>query len=119
LLTRFACCLVPLSVFAAIGSPAGLVGLAITLAGTGLLATPLATSAYLLIQQTTPAERRTEAFAWQSTGLAIGTAVGASAGGALVDRGGPVLAFALPPVAVALAAVVVVVVRRRVPSVFG
>ncbi|GAA1112242.1 MFS transporter [Kribbella jejuensis] len=119
LLTRFACCLVPLAGFAALRSPAGLVGLAMTLAGTGLLATPLATSAYLLIQRTTPAECLTEAFAWQSTGLAIGTAAGAAAGGALVDRGGPVLAFALPPVAVGLAVLVVVVVRRRVPSVFG
>lgn len=119
LLTRFACCLVPLSLFAGLASPAGLVGLAVTLAGTGLLATPLATSAYLLIQQVTPAECRTEAFAWQSTGLAIGTAVGASAGGALADRGGPVLAFALPPIAVGLATAVVVVVRQRVPSFFG
>ena len=119
LLTRFACCLVPLAGFAAVASPAGLVGLAVTLAGTGLLATPLATSAYLVIQRTTPAACLTEAFAWQSTGLAIGTAAGAAAGGALADLGGPALAFALPPVAVALAVGVVLVVRRRVASVFG
>ena len=117
LLTMFACCLLPLPLFATVSSAAGLVGLGFTLTGTGLLATPLATSAYLLIQQSTPLGNRTEAFAWQSTGLAIGTALGSSIGGVLVDRGGPVLAFALPPLAVGLAATLMVVVRR-VPSVF-
>ncbi|MFF0264809.1 MFS transporter [Kribbella sp. NPDC004536] len=120
LLAMFACCLVPLALFATLASAVGLVGLVglgLTLAGTGLLATPLATSAYLLIQRATPLGNRTEAFAWQSTGLAIGTALGSSIGGVLVDRGGPVLAFALPPLAVGLAAALMAAVRR-VPSVF-
>ncbi|MER7248169.1 MFS transporter [Kribbella sp. NPDC000426] len=119
LMVWFGCGLVPLSVFAAIESPAGLTGLAVTLTATGLLATPLATSGYLLIGRVTPAESRTEAFAWQSTGLAIGTALGSVVGGALVDRGGPVLAFAVPPVAVGLAAGLAATLRRRMPSVFG
>ncbi|MEU4191206.1 MFS transporter [Kribbella sp. NPDC026611] len=119
LMARFACCLVPLTVFAMIESPVGLAGLATTLLGTGLLATPLATSGYLLIRRATPVECRIEAFAWQSTGLAVGTALGAAIGGALVDRGGPALAFAVPPLAVGLAAALAGVIRWRVPSVFG
>ncbi|MFI5690231.1 MFS transporter [Kribbella sp. NPDC051586] len=119
LMVWFGCGLVPLSVFAALGSPAGLIGLAATLTATGLLATPLATSGYLLIRRATPAECRTEAFAWQSTGLAVGTALGSAIGGTLVDCGGPALAFAVPPVAVGLAASLAAALRRRMPSVFG
>ena len=37
----------------------------------------------------------TEAFAWLATAIAIGAAVGAAAGGALVDHAGPAAAFAL------------------------
>ncbi|WP_432881735.1 MFS transporter [Kribbella sp. CA-245084] len=119
LMVWFGCGLVPLSVFAAIESPAGLIGLAVTLTATGLLATPLAMSGYLLISRATPVECRTEAFAWQSTGLAIGTALGSALGGMLVDRGGPALAFAVPPVAVGVAAALAATLRRWMPSVFG
>jgi MFS family permease len=119
LLARFACCLVPLSAFATIDSPVGLAGLSATLLATGLLATPLATSGYLLIRRATPVDCRIEAFAWQSTGLAVGTALGSAIGGALVDHGGPALAFAVPPLAAGLAAGLPAMIRRRVPSVFG
>jgi hypothetical protein len=37
----------------------------------------------------------------------------------LVDRGGPALAFAVPPVAVGVAATLAATLRRRMPSVFG
>jgi hypothetical protein len=105
LMMTFSCCLVPLPFLASIASYGGLVGMGTILAATGLLLTPLAAASYLLVRAATPAERRTEAFAWLSTGQAAGTALGSAIGGALIDHGGPVLAFVVPPVATALAAV--------------
>ncbi|MEV5965187.1 hypothetical protein AB0L70_25690 [Kribbella sp. NPDC051952] len=104
LMARYSFCLLPLPLFAMIESPAGLVGLALTLLATGLLTTPLAAAAYLPIRTETSAGSRTEAFSWLSTGQAIGTALGSALGGALIDHGGPVAAFVVPSVAVGLAA---------------
>jgi MFS family permease len=104
LMTTFSCCLLPLPFLASIPSYGGLAGMATMLVATGFLLTPLAAASYLLVRAGTPADCRTEAFAWLSTGQAAGTALGSAIAGALIDHAGPVPAFVVPPVAVALAA---------------
>jgi predicted MFS family arabinose efflux permease len=48
----------------------------------------------------------TEAFAWMTTAVAVGSAIGAAVAGALVDSAGPGAVFGLAGVAGALAMVI-------------
>jgi MFS family permease len=101
------------------GGAHGAAGLALVLAGlaaghlalvaaTGSLATlaaglfvagaaiaPTCASAYGLVERVTPAGTVTEAFAWLTTAMAVGTAAGAAAAGMLAEGAGPATAFAL------------------------
>jgi MFS family permease len=105
LLVRFAAALLPIPLFAVFGGPLALFGVGAASIAAGLLLTPIAAVSYLLIERETPMERRTEAFAWLSTGLAIGSAAGSALAGVLVDRVGPAGALAVGPVMVGLAAI--------------
>jgi predicted MFS family arabinose efflux permease len=69
----------------------------ITLAGS--LIAPVLASTYAMVDGAAPAGTATEAFAWLATATAVGSAVGAAAGGSLVDTAGPASAFVLAGVA--------------------
>jgi predicted MFS family arabinose efflux permease len=74
---------------------AGTVGLAVAIAMAGTMIAPVLASSYAMVDDTAPAGTVTEAFAWLATATALGTSVGAAAGGALVDAAGPASAFVL------------------------
>ncbi|SEM14624.1 MFS transporter [Nonomuraea pusilla] len=70
----------------------------------GLVIAPVVITGYTIIETLVPAAVRTEAFTWLAGAIGLGIATGASAAGQLVDRVGPSAAFAVPPLATALAA---------------
>jgi predicted MFS family arabinose efflux permease len=100
-----------LALAAAAGS---LVALAVTLFAAGTAIAPAYASVYAMVERLAPAGTITEAFAWLTTAAAIGTAVGAAGGGALVDAGGPVSAFVFAGGAGAIAVLVIAVAPRPV-----
>lgn len=98
---------------AALGTATGSVvalGLVITAAGT--MIAPVLASAYAMVDDAAAAGTVTEAFAWLATASAIGTSIGAAAGGALADSAGPAAAFLLAGGAGLAAAAVAAVARR-------
>jgi MFS family permease len=92
---------------AALAAAAGsLVALAFVLLCAGTAIAPAYAVIYTLAERVAPAGTVTEAFAWMSTAIAVGTAAGAAAGGMLADGIGPVAAFVLAGGAGAVAALV-------------
>jgi predicted MFS family arabinose efflux permease len=101
---------------------AGSVGaLAIVLPLAGATIAPTESAVYEMVDAAAPIGTITEAFSWLFTAIEIGAALGAAAGGALVDRFGPAAAFGLGAGACALAALLTafhaprLAVRRRTP----
>jgi predicted MFS family arabinose efflux permease len=92
-----------LALAAAAGS---LAALALTLFAAGTAIAPAYASIYTIVERVAPAGTVTEAFAWMSTAIAIGTAAGAAGGGMLADGVGPAAAFVLAGGAGAVAVVV-------------
>jgi MFS family permease len=74
---------------------AGPVALAVAIAVAGTMIAPILASSYAMVDDAAPAGTVTEAFAWLATATALGTSVGAAAGGALVEAAGPASAFVL------------------------
>ncbi|GAA3369431.1 MFS transporter [Streptomyces sannanensis] len=70
-------------------------------------------TAYQLVDVLVPEDSRTEAGAWLNTAYNLGWAMGAGAGGALVDRSGPPASFAATAGMVALCALVCALHARR------
>lgn len=95
-----------LSLVPAAGSP-WLLGIALFVAG-GAIA-PTYAKVYAIVERVAPAAALTEAFAWLSTAVALGAALGAAAAGAVVTTGGPLAAFALAGGAGVLATVTTVI----------
>jgi MFS family permease len=106
LLTVFATGLFPIPVLALWPGWLTLIGVGLASIGAGLLLTPIAALSYVLIQQATPPDCRTEAYAWLSTGLAIGSAAGSAMAGVLIDRAGPAAALGIGPVMIVFAAMI-------------
>jgi MFS family permease len=79
----------------------------------GLSIAPTMVTAMALVEQLVPRAKLTEGLTWTSTGLTLGTAVGASLSGAVTDASGARPAFAVPAVAAAAAAAVAVLGYRR------
>ncbi|MCA2217164.1 MFS transporter [Jidongwangia harbinensis] len=77
---------------------------AVAMVVAGSLIAPILASSYALVGGAAPAGTSTEAFAWLATATAVGTSIGAAAGGALVDVAGPGAAFTLAGAAALLAA---------------
>lgn len=73
----------------------------------GLVIAPVVITGYTLIDGLVPADVRTESFTWLNGAIGLGIATGAAVAGQLVDRFGPSLAFAVPPVITGLAALLV------------
>jgi MFS family permease len=102
----FAAALVPAAVLAIAPSGPVLAALGVSLATAGLFVTPLAAISYVLMEQAATPAHRTEAFAWLSTGLAIGSAAGSGLAGLLADWAGPAAALLIAPAAAGLSALV-------------
>jgi MFS family permease len=95
------------------GSPAAL-GALVLLAGTTIA--PTYATAYAMVDAVAPRGTATEAFAWLATATAVGTSVGASLAGVVVDLAGPASAFVLAGCVGALAAVVATARTRTLPT---
>jgi predicted MFS family arabinose efflux permease len=89
-----------LALIPAAGSVAALGGV-LLLAGATIA--PTEATIYAMVDHAAPAATMTEAFAWLTTAMAVGGAVGAASAGLLVDRAGPTAGFALAGGAGALA----------------
>jgi hypothetical protein len=100
----FAAALVPPTLLAAAPSAPVLAAMGVSLTTAGLFVTPVAAMSYVLIEQAASPAHRTEAFAWLSTGLAVGTAAGSGLAGLLAGWAGPAAALAIGPGATGLAA---------------
>ncbi len=97
--------------------PAG--GSVLALAGVLLIAggaiAPTEAIVYGMVDSAAPKGTVTEAFAWLATAMAVGSALGAAAGGGLTDQVGPVGAFLLAGAAGALAALTASARARTLP----
>ncbi len=94
-----------LALVAATGSIAVLAVL-LFVAGMGIA--PTFASVYAMVDRVAEAGTVTEAFAWLTTAVAVGTAAGAAVSGALVERFGPGASFALAGAAGAVALLAIV-----------
>jgi hypothetical protein len=78
----------------ALASVAGsVVALAFVLVLAGATIAPTYASVYALVERVAPAGTVTEAFAWLSTAVAIGAAVGAALAGSVAESAGPAATF--------------------------
>lgn len=102
--TAFAVALVPAALLATAPSAPVLAAVGVSLAAAGLFVTPVAAVSYVLMERAANPAHRTEAFAWLSTGLAVGTAAGSGLAGQLAGWMGAAAALAVGPVAVGLSA---------------
>lgn len=91
-------------VFAVAAGSLIVLGVLIVVAGT--MIAPTCATAYAMVDAVAPAGTVTEAFAWMATAVAIGTSIGAAAGGAVADSAGPASAFVLAGAAGAVVAAV-------------
>ena len=107
----FAAALVPAAVLATAPSAPVLAAVGFSLAIAGLFVTPLAAISYVLMEQAATPARRTEAFAWLSTGLAVGTAAGSGLAGLLAGLAGPAAALLIAPAAAGLSALLATLLR--------
>jgi len=98
-----------LALSAAAGS---ILAMALVLLIAGATIAPTNATVFAMADGATPAGTATEAFAWLSTAVAVGSSLGAAVAGAVADGAGPAAAFALAGGAGALA-VVVSLVRAR------
>ncbi|MEV6495273.1 hypothetical protein AB0M20_42655, partial [Actinoplanes sp. NPDC051633] len=83
----------------------------------GSMIAPVLASAYAMVDAAAPAGTVTEAFTWLATASAIGSSIGAAAGGALIDTSGPTSAFVLAGAAgLVAAAISAVPVTQAAPA---
>ena len=86
-----------------VAASGSVVALGIVLLIAGAAIAPTYATVYAMVDHAAPAGTVTEAFAWLSTAIAIGAAVGAATAGSLADHAGPAAAFALAGAAGAIA----------------
>jgi predicted MFS family arabinose efflux permease len=98
LLLGIALATLPLAVVPGIG------GLAAAILLTGAGVAPAIACAFVLIDRLAPAGMATEAFAWSSSMLAAGSALGEAIAGSVVTHAGPGAGFVLAAAVTALAA---------------
>ncbi|WP_053914415.1 MFS transporter [Streptomyces sp. SCSIO 75703] len=79
----------------------------------GLSIAPTMISTMSLVEQHVPRARLTEGMTWVSTGLAVGVALGSSAGGWVIDAAGARAGYGVPAVAGAVAVAVGFLGYRR------
>ncbi|GAA3232970.1 MFS transporter [Dactylosporangium siamense] len=110
-LARLAAALAAPAVVAAV-TGGRLVPVALAFGVAGLFLTPVAAASYVIVDDTAPPGRRTEAFTWLSTALAVGGSAGSALAGASIDGLGILPAVFLPTAAAGLAALVATRLRR-------
>lgn len=94
------------STFAVMPGVASLAGAMIV---SGVVLSPLLITGFSLIEQQTSPHRLTEALAWITSAISVGTAVGSAAAGRIVDTGGAAQGYGLAAVCAAVAALSCVV----------
>ncbi|MCC9739027.1 MFS transporter [Streptomyces sp. MNU89] len=94
-------------------SAGNLLALAAALFFAGMTIAPTAVTTMALVAQHVPAARLTEGMSWTSTGVQLGIAGGAAAGGWVVDAAGAGAGYSVPVGAGLLAAVVASLGYRR------
>ncbi|MEE1781797.1 MFS transporter [Streptomyces sp. SP17BM10] len=82
-----------------VGGLGGLLATGAVLLLAGLAISPTLISAMALVERLVPAAQLTEGMAWTTTGLALGVALGSSAGGWVVDGFGAAAGYWVPLVA--------------------
>jgi predicted MFS family arabinose efflux permease len=87
-----------------------LVALSAVLLVAGATIAPTCATVYAMVDDAAPAGTVTEAFAWLTTAMSVGGALGATVAGSVVERSGPAAAFALAGCA-GLVAVLIVMLR--------
>lgn len=95
------------------------IALALALVVAGAFIAPAFATLYAMVADVAREGTLTEAYTWLMTGIAGGAAIGAAAGGVLVDTVSTHLAMAVAAASVALAATVVGLGRARLDSVVG
>jgi MFS family permease len=80
----------------------------------GATSCPALIVAMLLVQNGVPSSRRTEALAWQSTGIWLGVALGSTVGGRLTDGSGPHAVYAFASICGLVSCAIATIGRRRV-----
>jgi predicted MFS family arabinose efflux permease len=93
-----------------------LVALAVALFVAGLSISPTMVTTMALVERLVPTSRLNEGMTWTTTGLAVGVAVGSSAGGWAVDRAGASAGYWVPVVSALLAAATAFLGARRLRS---
>ncbi|MBK5305644.1 MAG: hypothetical protein JJD92_03055 [Frankiaceae bacterium] len=88
-------------------------GIALLVYGTTIA--PFMACNAVLLGSAAPRGTTTEAFAWSSSMIFAGIALGSATAGALIDRGGPTAGLAVTAVAGALTLTVSLLSRRRLP----
>ncbi|GAA4867173.1 MFS transporter [Kitasatospora terrestris] len=86
--TAMAASMVPLVIAARMHGTGGLVAVGVALFVAGLAISPTLITAMALVERLVPAAKLTEGMTWTTTGLALGVALGSSAGGLVVDAAG-------------------------------
>jgi predicted MFS family arabinose efflux permease len=99
----FALCALTAGSLALIPAAESMLALGAVLVLAGAAISPTEAAVYAMVDAAAPAGTMTEAFAWLATAMAVGDALGAAGGGALIERAGPTAAFALAGGAGALA----------------
>ncbi|GAA3293717.1 MFS transporter [Dactylosporangium vinaceum] len=97
----------------AVVTDGSLAAVAVSFGGAGLVLTPVAAASYVLVNDAAPPARRTEAFTWLTTALAVGGSAGSALAGIAIDRLGVVPATLLPAIAAASATAIAVRLRTR------
>jgi MFS family permease len=86
--------------------------IAVVLVLAGLFIAPTAAASYVLIDLVSPRHTRTEAFAWMSTAVAIGVAIGSSTAGLITEHFGVTAALAFAVGSAAAGGVAAVAAER-------
>lgn len=93
-----------------------LVALAVALFVAGLSIAPTMVTTMALVERLVPASQFTEGTTWTTTGLAVGVALGSSAGGWMVDASGAAAGYRVTAAAAALAVATALLGSRRLRS---
>jgi hypothetical protein len=96
----------------------GLTVLAAVMLCSGLAVSPMLITGFSLIERQAPPNRRTEAMAWLTSAISVGTAVGSAVAGQIIDTAGARWGFALAAAfaAVAVLACLFGLTKLTVPS---
>ncbi|UPK76636.1 MFS transporter [Nocardioidaceae bacterium SCSIO 66511] len=92
---------------------AGLLSLGAVMALTGVAIAPLFVVAYLASDELAPPHQRTEASTWVNTANNVGSALGASGAGVLIESADTSIGFAVGGAALTLTAAAIRIVARR------